>query len=315
MNFLVTGAAGFLGAALANRLTREGHQVRGLDDLSAGERERLNPDILFTRGDVTDRPKLWTLLQDVDCVYHLAAKVAVPESVLYPREYNIINVGGTVSVMEAMRDVGVKRVVLISSGAVYGDQGEQPLPEHRPPDPSSPYAVSKLAAEYYVRTIGSLWGIETVALRVFNAYGPHQQLPAAHAPVVPHFLRQASRGGTLVIHGGGKQTRDFVYIDDVVEAMVAAATAPDIDRQVINIGRGEEVSIEQLAQAVIEATEVPVDWIYKEDQDPGPSRMCADITLAREMLGYSAHVDLASGLVRMMNRDERFQPQPESEPR
>src|SRR4030066_1348021 len=195
MNFLITGAAGFLGAALGNRLAWEGHQVRGLDDLSTGDPNALHPEVLFTRGDVSDRPKLWTLLQDVDCVYHLAARVSVPESVLYPREYNTVNVGGTVGVMEAMRDVGVKRVVLISSGAVYGGQQVQPLVESTPPDPRSPYAVSKLAAEYYVRTIGSLWGIETVALRVFNAYGPGQPLPAAHPPVIPHFLRQTVRNG------------------------------------------------------------------------------------------------------------------------
>jgi len=182
MNFLITGAAGFLGSNLANYLVREEHQVRGLDDLSAGNPEVLSPQVLFTRGDVNDRPKLWTLLQEVDCVYHLAARVSVPESVLYPREYNATNVGGTVSLMEAMRDVGVKRVVFVSSGAVYGDQGEQPLKESAAPNPRSPYAVSKLAAEYYVRTIGDLWGIETVILRVFNAYGPGQHLPASHAP-------------------------------------------------------------------------------------------------------------------------------------
>ncbi|HAE59019.1 MAG TPA: epimerase, partial [Anaerolineae bacterium] len=169
MNFLITGAAGFLGAALANRLAREGHQVRGLDDLSTGDPQSLGPDVHFTRGDVNDRPKLWTLLQDVDCVYHLAARVSVQESVLYPREYNAVNVGGTVSLMEAMRDVGVRRVVLVSSGAIYGDQGEQPLKENMTPNPRSPYAVSKLAAEFYVNTIGDLWNIETVSLRVFNA--------------------------------------------------------------------------------------------------------------------------------------------------
>ncbi|MGA9193092.1 MAG: NAD-dependent epimerase/dehydratase family protein [Anaerolineales bacterium] len=308
MNFLVTGAAGFLGSALANRLAREGHQVRGLDDLSAGDKDRLGPDVLFTRGDVTDRPKLWTLLQDVDCVYHLAAKVSVPESVLYPREYNIINVGGTVSVMEAMRDVGVKRVVLTSSGAVYGDQATQPLTESTPPDPHSPYAVSKLAAEHYVRTIGSLWGIETASLRVFNAFGPHQPLPAAHPPVIPHFLRQASQRGTLVIHGQGEQTRDFVFINDAVEALVAAATAPDIDRLVINIGSGKETSIKDLAQAVMETMNVKTDWMPKEDQDPGPSRMCADIHLAHQKLGYQPHFDLREGLKRMIAEDDRFQP-------
>jgi len=307
MNFLVTGAAGFLGSALANRLAREGHQVRGLDDLSAGDPQRLDADVLFTRGDVTDRPKLWTLLQDVDCIYHLAARVSVPESVLYPREYNAVNVGGTVSVMEAMRDVGVKRVVLISSGAVYGDQGEQPLREDAVPNPLSPYAVSKLAAEYYVRTIGRLWGIETVALRVFNAYGPGQPIPAAHPPVVPHFLRQAVRGGTIVIHGRGDQTRDFVYLDDVVEAMVAAATVPTVDRRVINIGSGVPTSIRALAQQVLEVVGSGADWIYKESQDPGTSSMCADVSLATQKLGFTPGVRLDEGLRRMIARDARFQ--------
>src|SRR5512135_3160340 len=139
MNFLITGAAGFLGSTLANQLAREGHQVRGLDDLSTGDPTVLSPDIHFTRGDVNDRPKLWTLLQEVDCVYHMAARVSVPESILYPREYNAVNVGGTVSLMEAMRDVGVKRVVLASSGAIYGDQGSQPLTESASPNPRSPY--------------------------------------------------------------------------------------------------------------------------------------------------------------------------------
>jgi UDP-glucose 4-epimerase len=308
MNFLVTGAAGFLGAALCNRLVREGHQVRGLDDLSAGDPSRLQADVLFTRGDVSDRPKLWTLLQDMDCLYHLAARVSVPESVLYPREYNAVNVGGTVSVMEAMRDVGVQRVVFISSGAIYGDQQHQPLTEDTRPDPRSPYAVSKLAAEHYTHTIGALWGIETVSLRVFNAYGPGQQLPAAHPPVIPHFLRQTARSGTLVIHGTGRQTRDFVYVDDILEAMVAASTAPTVNRSVINVGSGVETSIRDLAQLVIEALGRPAEWIFKEDLDAGPSHMCADIQLARRKLGYQPRVALEQGLERMIRQDPRFSP-------
>jgi UDP-glucose 4-epimerase len=312
MNFLVTGAAGFLGSAIANRLDREGHQVRGYDDLSAGDPSRLSANVLFTRGDVTDRPKLWTLLQEIDCVYHLAAKVSVPESILYPREYNIINVGGTVGVMEAMRDVGVRRVILISSGAIYGDQGQQPLVEDAPPNPGSPYAVSKLAAEHYVHTIGALWGIETVALRVFNAYGPGQPLAAAHPAVVPHFLRQASHGGSMIIHGKGEQTRDFVYLDDVVEAMIAAASAPTVNRSVINVGSGTEASIKALGQSVLEAVGTKSEWIYKEDQDTGPSRMCADIRLAREKLGYRPRFSLQEGLERMISKDARFRRDPSS---
>ncbi len=306
MNFLITGVAGFLGSNLANYLVREGHQVRGLDDLSAGNPDVLSPDVLFTRGDINDRPKLWTLLQDVDCVYHLAARVLVPESVLYPREYNATNVGGTVCLMEAMRDVGVRRVVFISSGAVYGDQGQQPLYETTPPNPRSPYAVSKLAAEYYVRSIGDLWGIDTVSLRVFNAYGPGQHLPPSHAPVIPNYLRQVMRGGTLVMHGDGLQTRDYVFVDDVVNAMISAATAPDIDNLVINIGSGTETSIRDLIKMIMEVTGVKTDAIYNHRSDPGVSRMCAGLSLAKEKLGFQPHFSLDNGLRLTIERDSRF---------
>ena len=314
MNFLITGAAGFLGSALANSLAREGHQVRGLDDLSTGDPQAISPDVLFTRGDVNDRPKLWTLLQDVDCVYHLAARVAVPESVLYPREYNAVNVNGTVSLMEAMRDVGVRRVVFISSGAVYGDQGEQPLRESAHPRPRSPYAVSKLAAEYYVRTIGDLWGIESVSLRVFNAYGPGQHLPPSHPPVIPNFLRQSLRGGTLVMHGEGSQTRDYVFLDDVVSAMIAAATAPGVNQQVINIGSGTETSIRELVRLVMEVTGTKAEVISNQRTDAGVSRMRADLTLAREKLGYQPRISLADGLRLTLERDTRFRREPPTRP-
>lgn len=306
MHFLITGAAGFLGSALANRLAREGHQVRGIDDLTAGDHQVLSPDVHFTRGDVNDRPKLWTLLQDVDCVYHLAARVSVPESILYPREYNAVNVGGTVSLMEAMRDVGVRRVVFISSGAVYGDQGEQPLSETAIPNPRSPYAVSKLAGEYYVNTIGAQWGIETVCLRVFNAYGPGQNLPASHPPVIPNFLRQGVRDGTLVIHGEGAQTRDYVYVDDVVRCMVAAATVPKINRMIFNVGCGKETSVRELVHQVIDITGSKAELIYNPRTDPGVSRMCADISLVRQKLGYQASVSLSEGLRLTLERDPRF---------
>jgi UDP-glucose 4-epimerase len=306
MNFLITGSAGFLGSALANRLAWEGHQVRALDDLSTGDPRALSPDVLFTRGDVNDRPKLWTLLQEVDCVYHLAARVSVPESVMYPREYNAVNVGGTVSLMEAMRDVGVRRVVLISSGAVYGDHQEQPLRENATPNPRSPYAVSKLAAEYYVRTIGGLWGIETVSLRVFNAYGPGQHLPASHPPVIPNFLRQAVRGGSMVVHGQGYQTRDYVYVDDAVDAMVAASTAPGINNLVINVGSGKETSLRELVRLVLEVVNKTVEVIDNPRTDPGVSRMCADLTLAKEKLNFQPRVVLTDGLRLTLERDPRF---------
>jgi UDP-glucose 4-epimerase len=306
MNFLITGAAGFLGSALAEHLAREGHQVRGLDDLSTGDPQALSPDIHFTRGDVNDRPKLWTLLQEVDCVYHLAARVSVPESILYPREYNAVNVGGTVSLMEAMRDVGVRRVILASSGAVYGDQAEQPLKENATPDPRSPYAVSKVSAEHYIRTIGKLWGMDSVCLRIFNAYGPGQHLPPSHPPVVPHFLRQALRGGSLVAHGDGEQTRDYVYVDDVVSAMVAAATAPSVNGLVINVGSGTETSVHELIRQVGEAADRDVDALFNTATSGGVSRMRADLTLAEQKLNYKPSITLEEGLRLTLQRDPRF---------
>ncbi|MPM57001.1 UDP-N-acetylglucosamine 4-epimerase [bioreactor metagenome] len=254
-------------------------------------------------GDVNDRSKLWTMLQDVDCVYHLAAKVSVPESVLYPREYNTVNVGGTVTLMEAMRDVGVHRVVFVSSGTVYGNQPEQPVKESAIPNPRSPYAVSKLSAEYYVRIIGSLWGIETVCLRVFNAYGPGQRSPGVHTPVIPGFLRQAWENGTIVIHGDGKQTRDYIYVEDVVNALVAAADAPDISQMIFNIGSGSETSIQELVHEVLEVTGGNPEVVNNPRNEGGLSRLCGDISLAREKLGYDPKVTLQEGLKRTLEYD------------
>ncbi|MBT3392317.1 MAG: NAD-dependent epimerase/dehydratase family protein [Chloroflexi bacterium] len=306
MNFLITGAAGFLGASLANSLVRDGHQVRGLDDLSTGDPQAIDKSVHFTRGDVSDRPKLWTLLQNVDCVYHLAARVSVPESILYPREYNTVNVGGTVSLMEAMRDVGVRRVVFISSGAIYGKQARQPLKETVRPFPDSPYAVSKLSSETYVRTIGELWGIETVSLRVFNAYGPGQNLPPSHPPVIPNFIKQSVRNGSIIIHSSGEQTRDYVYVDDVVRAMVAAATAPSIDGEVINVGSGTETTVRDLARMIVEITGSSAEIIYNPRASSGIDRMCADLSLAGEKLGYSPRTMLEEGLQLTIRQDTRF---------
>jgi len=308
MRYLITGAAGFLGSALANRLVQEGHSVRGLDDLSTGDPSALSPEVHFVRGDVNDRPKLWTLLQEIDCVYHLAAKVLVPESVLYPREYNEVNVGGTVTLMEAMRDVGVGRVVFISSGAIYGNQENQPVSEDAIPNPRSPYAVSKLAAEYYVKTIGRLWGIETVCLRVFNAYGPGQHLPPVHAPVLLNFLRQALQNGTLVIHGDGTQTRDYVYVDDVVQAMIAASTAPGVDQMTINIGSGVETSVRDLVKVVIAVTGSEPEVVYNPRSDGGPARMCADLRRAAALLNYRPSISLETGVRLTLERDPRLRP-------
>lgn len=303
MNYLITGAAGFLGAALSNQLVKEGHQVRGLDDLSTGDPVKLSPEVYFTRGDINDRPKLWSLLQDIDCVFHLAARVSVPESMLYPRDYNIVNVGGTVTLMEAARDVGIKRVVFASSGTVYGNHKNQPLREDAEPRPRSPYAVSKLSAEYYIRTIGAIANIDTVCLRIFNAYGPGQHIPVSHPPVIPSFIRQALRNGTIVINGNGNQTRDYVYVDDVVNAIISAATAPKIDNMVINIGSGRELSIKDLVKSVLDVTGGRPQVVYNQRGDSGVSHLRADIGLAGKKLNYKPSIDLENGLRLTIERD------------
>ncbi len=306
MQFLVTGGAGFLGTDLCNRLARDGHTVRAIDDLSAGDPTRLDPAVLFTRGDVADIPKLWSLLQGVDCVYHLAARVSVPQSILYPRDYNTVNVGGTVALMEAVRDAGVKRVVLTSSGAVYGQQPQQPVREEMPPNPDSPYAVSKLSAEYYVRTIGALWGIETIILRLFNTYGPGQALPASHPPVVPQFIRQAIGGGSLVIFGDGTQTRDFVYVDDVTDALVAAATTTAVDREAINIGSGRETSINDLVAHVARVVGRKVEPLRNTSVAGGVRRLYADVEKARRLLAFKPRVSLDEGLRLTLMHDLKY---------
>jgi UDP-glucose 4-epimerase len=308
MRILITGGAGFLGSALASRLVSldAGHTVLVLDDLSAGDPRRLDPKVLFTRGDVKDVPKLWTMLQGVDCVYHLAARVRVPESIYYPGDYNDCNVGGTVALMEAVRDTGVKRVVFASSAALYGEQATQPITESQAPNPDSPYGVSKLAAEYYVSTLGALNGIETVSLRIFNAYGPGQELPPSYPPIIPHLLKQALTGGSLVIFGDGNQTRDFVYVDDVVDALIAASTAREVNRAVINIGSGQEIAINDLAGRIARVTGRRANVLYNRTQAWGISRLVANVTLAQRLLGWRPRTDLNQGLRLILERDPRF---------
>ena len=306
MRFLITGGAGFIGTALANYLVQQGHTVRVLDDLSAGDSAGLDPAIHFTRGDVEDKPKIWRLLNKIDCVYHLAARVSVPESALYPREYNNTNVSGTVAIMEAMRDAGVKRVVLASSGAVYGEHDVNKVNESLLPNPDSPYGVSKLAAEGYVRTIGDLWGIETVALRIFNAYGPGQAIPPTHPPVIPQFVRQVLGDGSLILYGSGEQTRDYIYVDDVVRALIAAATAEGINRQVINIGTGIGTSIKQLIALIEKVTRHKAQTIANPSVFGGVSTLVADTTRAMKLLDFNPRVTLEEGLALLIERDSQF---------
>ena len=307
MRVLITGGAGFIGSHLANQLQQRGVYVRVLDDLSSGDPDRLVEGINFTRGDVSDIPKLWSLLQGVDVVYHLAARVSVPASVLYPREYNEVNVGGTVSLLEACRDVGcVKRVVLASSATAYGNHETQPVDETRESYPAVPYAVSKVAAEQYLFTIGRLSNFETVALRIFNAYGPGQPLPPAHAPVIPQVLHQILGRGSVVVYGDGNQTRDFVYVDDVVGALISAAQAPNVDHQIINVGSGVETSINELVAATSAITNLQANVLHNMESSGGIARLVADVTKAKQLLKYRPRTQLDSGLRKLLELDPVF---------
>lgn len=296
MHTLITGGAGFLGAHLARRLQGQGWMVRVLDNLSSGNSDHLPADIFLHRGDVNDIPQLWSLLQGVDVVFHLAARVSVPASTHYPCEYNTVNVGGTVSLLEACRDVGVRRVILASSATVYGPQARQPVTEDVPVNPQDPYAISKVAAEHYLFTLARLNGFEAVALRIFNAYGPHQAVPPVHAPVIPRFMQDIVNRRSVLVFGDGTQTRDFIFVDDVVDAFVAAVDAPQANCQIINIGSGHEVSINELA-ALIGATAGRRPNLLHNTQVPGGTpRLLADVTKARRLLDFQPRVSLAAGL-------------------
>lgn len=305
MKILVTGGAGFIGAALANHLVRLGHRVRALDDLSSGDPSALDSAVSFTRGDVRDIPKLWTLLRDVEVVFHLAARVSVPESILYPVEYNEVNVGGTVALMTAARDAGVRRVVLASSGTVYGEQEEQPVKETATVRPPNPYAVTKIASEYYLSGLGALYDIEVVMLRIFNAYGPGQAVPPSHPPVIPHFVSQALTGSTPIIFGSGKQTRDFIYISDVVTALTTAGLSDSVNGLIINIGSGEEVSINELLKKIEDLLDHRVLSLHNPTQSGGVSRLVAETSLARKVLGFEAQVSMDEGLRLMLSHYEK----------
>lgn len=306
MRVLITGGAGFIGSHLANHLYAQGHYVRVLDDMTSGDPDRLHPEIYVKRGDVRDVPTLWSLLQGVDVVYHLAALVSVPASILYPRDYNDVNVGGTVALLEACRDVGVDRVILASSATVYGDQPSQPVQENAIPMPAAPYAVTKMAAEQYLFTMGALIGFEAVSLRIFNAYGPGQPLPPTHGPVIPYVMQQVNQNGSVIVFGDGNQTRDFVYIDDVVQALGAAATAPNVDRQIINIGSGIETSINQAAEAIGQVLKKRPRLLHNREKSGGTARLVAHIGKAQALLDYAPRVDLPAGLEMLYRHDPMF---------
>jgi UDP-glucose 4-epimerase len=250
MKILITGGSGFIGSHLAEHFQGQA-TVRVLDNFRTGHRRNLaGLDVELLEGSILDRNLLARAMEGIDYVFHLAALVSVPESVARPQECTELNITGFVNVLEAAAEHGVRKVVLSSSAAVYGDNPEVPKRETMTPEPRSPYAVTKLVGEYYCQLFAEAHGLETVALRFFNVFGPRQDPKGAYAAAVPIFFQQALAHAPITIHGDGGQTRDFIYVKDIVAANVFAATTPGLTG-VFNAGYGGQVTILELAQRII----------------------------------------------------------------
>jgi len=297
--FLITGGAGFIGSHLVERLVRDGQHVRVLDNLSTGKWENIEPFLAaveFITGDIRDLKVVQQAVEGVDYVLHQAAVPSVPRSVKDPLVTNSANVDGTLNILIAARDAGVKRVVYASSSSVYGDTPILPKREEMRPTPRSPYAVSKLAGELYCQVFYHVYGLETVALRYFNVFGPRQDPKSQYAAVVPKFITALLRGEPPTIFGDGEQSRDFTYVENVVEANLLAAKAPGVAGQVFNIACGERLTVNQLAAILSEIIGVNLEPEHVPPR-PGDVRYSlADISKARKLLGYEVKVDVREGL-------------------
>lgn len=302
---LVTGGAGFIGSHIASALASDGMRVRVLDDLSTGHRENIDEiggDVDFIQGSVADEELLNKALENVELVFHEAAIPSVPRSVEAPRQTHIASVDGTFSLLVAARDRGVRRVVYAASSSAYGDQPTLPKSEEMRPDPLSPYAVAKLVGEYYCRAFTRVYGLETVSLRYFNVFGPRQDPSSQYSGVVSRFISSLLSNQRPVIYGDGEQSRDFTYIDNVVFANLNAGSAKEASGKVINVANGQRITLNQLLAELKELTgKQDVTAEYLEPRVGDVRHSLADITMARELLGYESKVDLREGLKRTID--------------
>jgi nucleoside-diphosphate-sugar epimerase len=301
MLFLVTGAAGFIGSHLCRRLVVEGHEVVGLDDLSDGSLDNLAnvPEVRFIEGDLRDEAGVRKAAKGSSVILHHGAMRSVPRSLAHPKKTSDVNVNGTLNVLLAARDVGAA-VVFASSSSLYGDQPRFPLREHMVPMPRSPYAASKLAGEAYCHAWSLSFGVPTVALRYFNVYGPGQDPANEYATVVPRFILACLTGEPPEIHGDGEQSRDFTFIDDVVRAnLLAAQMAEDLDGRALNIGGGQEpTSVNRILGIVARLTSATPQPVHSPPREGDVRRTEADVSLARQLIGYEPKVDIEEGLYR-----------------
>lgn len=298
---LVTGGAGFVGGHLVEGLLDAGWSVRVLDDLSTGCEQNLAgvlPRVEFARGDIRDEAELAVAVEGVEVVFHQAVLPSVPLSVAEPLRTHAVNSGGTLGVLETARRAGVRRVVYAASSSAYGDTAELPKREDMPARPRSPYALQKYSGEVYCQLYAELYGLETVALRYFNVFGPRQNPDSEYAAVVPRFLRAAAAGEPAQIDGDGEQTRDFTYVADAVRANLLAADAPRASGAVVNVAAGASTSILALWRAVCETLGTRIEARHAPPRAGDVRDSLADLARARELLGYQPEVPLAEGLRR-----------------
>jgi len=294
---LVTGGAGFIGSHLVDRLAGRNF-VTVLDDLSTGSLQNLAAapgEVHVKKGSILQPKVLAAAMKAQDVVYHLAAKTSVPESVERPQDYWRTNVEGTMHVLKAAVDAGAPRVVFASSAAVYGTAETNPKVETMKPSPASPYAATKMVGEFGCEEIASLKGLETVVLRIFNAYGPRQPTTSAYASVIPTFCAAVAANRPIEIHGDGEQTRDFLYVGDLAEALELASDKP-VAGETFNVGSGTATSVADVANVLSEITNAPIRAIRRETRAGDVRHSRADIGKAAARLGFSPHTSLRDGL-------------------
>jgi UDP-glucose 4-epimerase len=301
--YLITGIAGFIGSSIARALLERGEKVRGVDNLSTGKRENLREiekQIDFLETDLLDLEAMRKACRGVDCMFHEAAIPSVPKSVKDPLGSNQANVDGTVNVLIAARDAGVKRVVYAASSSAYGDTPTLPKHEAMIPNPISPYAVAKLASEYYMTSFYRCYGIETVSLRYFNIFGPRQDPSSPYSGVLAKFTTQMLRGEQPTIFGDGTQSRDFTYIDNAVDANLLAATAPSnkVAGEVFNVATGTRVDLNETCKVLAKLTGYRGQPQYAAEREGDIQHSLADISKAEAALGYKPKVNFEEGLRR-----------------
>lgn len=319
MRAVVTGGAGFIGSHIVRRLLATGHDVRVVDNLSTGRISNLDEvigDIEFFEADIRDPAALGRISHGCDAVFHVAALPSVPRSIANPGPSHETNATGTLNVLCAARDAGVRRVVFASSSSIYGAVRELPKLESMRPLPISPYAVSKLAAESYCRSFHEVYGLETVSLRYFNVFGPRQDPNSEYAAVIPKFIRAFAHGESPVIFGDGEQSRDFTYVENVVNANIAAAEAQGVGGRVYNIACGHGITLNEIAERLRAEIGVDVDVEYGPERPGDVRHSMADISAAGTDLGYEPAVTLEDGIRRTVNyyREQELEVQRVSTP-